>query len=172
MKEVKELDNALDHAETDPVTRLLNTRALIDGITRRLSDPEKKYALFLIDLDNFKTISDVFGHAIGDRILRSIADRIVEAASWNDLAGRVGDDGFVLFAGLDSDEGNADIIAQKICDAISSVKIRAEFGESDVTGSVGIALAPCDGTDYDALVAKAGQSISEAGKNGKNPYVF
>lgn len=151
----REFEKVLKRTQTDPLTRLLNLQATTDKITERLSDSGKRYALFFIDIDNFKQIVDMFGHPVGDRILRSIADNIVDHSNKDDIVGWVGGDEFVFFTEISGMENQVDVMAQKICDAVSSVKIRAEFGAGNITGSVGIAIAPDDGTDYYTLVTKA-----------------
>lgn len=168
----REMEKVLKRVQTDPLTRLLNFQATTDKINERLSDSGKRYALLYIDIDNFKQINDMFGHPVGDRILRNIADNIVDNSSKNDIVGRVGGDEFVFFTEAGGMEEPVDIIARKICCAISSVKIRAGLGESNVTGSVGIAIAPDDGADYDTLVTKAVQGVYAAKKSGKNIHSF
>ncbi len=167
----QKLEEALKRAQTDPLTNLLNFRATVDKITEYLKIPEKEYALLFIDIDNFKNINDSLGHLMGDELLRNIAECLVVNSKENDIIGRVGGDEFVFFTELEDKEKYIDAIGRKICKTISSVKISDEHG-NHVTGSVGIAIAPFDGTDYYALVTKADKGVYEAKKSGKNRYSF
>lgn len=166
----KELEMALKRAQTDSLTQLLNFRATVDKITEYLSKSEKKYALFFIDIDNFKNINDSFGHPAGDALLCNIGNALADNSGGNDIVGRVGGDEFVFFTELEEKE-NADVIAEKICKAINKVKIKDE-NKNNITGSVGIAIAPTDGNDYYSLVEKADKGVYAAKKNGKNGYSF
>lgn len=165
-----ELEQALTRAQTDSLTKLLNVQAISDKVEEYLSNESQMFALYFIDLDDFKSINDNYGHPAGDSVLRNIASALRTIQGKDDIIGRVGGDEFVYFA-LVSDKKHAAEIAQRICYAIHSVKISNKTRRR-VTGSVGIALAPEDGRDYDTLVHKADHSLYEAKKGGKNQYVF
>ena len=167
----KELEKALKRAQTDPLTKLLNFQATMDKVTDRLSKNTKQYVLLFIDLDNFKQINDTLGHPVGDLVLRSIASNLSAISNDGDIVGRVGGDEFVFFTELDETRNSAEVLAQRVCYAINSVKIKSECGDR-VTGSVGIAIAPKDGNDYYALVSKADKGTYKAKRNGKNTYSF
>lgn len=166
-----ELERALVRAQTDPLTKLLNFQATMDKITECLLGSNDSYALYFIDLDNFKTINDTYGHPVGDSVLRNIAGHLATIKSEGDIVGRVGGDEFVFFSKVGDNKESVAHVAEKICYAIRSVKIKDEL-EKRVTGSVGIALAPIDGKDYYTLVTKADKGVYEAKKNGKNKYSF
>ncbi len=169
----KELEETLVRAQTDLLTKLLNFQTTMDRITECLVNTNDSYALFFIDIDNFKRINDTFGHPAGDRILREIADGLAGIAGESDIVGRVGGDEFVFFSRLDrlQEQAQAEHTAQMICDAIKSIQLTETSGET-VTGSVGIALAPLDGLDYYTLVTKADQGVYHTKKTGKNNYSF
>lgn len=167
----KELEEALNRAQVDPLTKLLNFQATVDKITECLVDIEASFALFFIDIDNFKRVNDTLGHPAGDRILRRIAEELSGIAGDSDIVGRVGGDEFIFFTRLENGENQAEHVAQGICGAIKSIRL-TETSEETVTGSVGIALAPVDGQDYYTLVTKADQGVYRAKKNGKNNYSF
>lgn len=164
------LERALVYAQTDPLTKLLNLRALSEKIKERLADESQMYALYFIDLDDFKSINDGYGHPTGDSVLKKIADALQTIQGKDELIGRVGGDEFVYFAPI-SDRKQAEGIAKRICYAIRSVKISHTIGRQ-ITGSVGVALAPEDGRDYDSLVWKADSGLYEAKKGGKNQYII
>lgn len=164
-----ELEKALARAQTDPLTKLLNFQATMDRITECVLDSEESYALYFIDLDNFKSINDTYGHPVGDSVLRNVAGQLAAIKGEGDIVGRVGGDEFVFFSKVLEDKESVERIAEKICYAIRSVKIDDKL-EKYVTGSVGIALSPTDGRDYYALVTKADKGVYEAKKNGKNKF--
>lgn len=165
-----ELEQALTRAQTDSLTKLLNVRALSSKIRACLANENQKFALYFIDLDDFKGINDQYGHPAGDNVLINIANALRTIQGNDHIVGRVGGDEFVYFAPV-SDQKQAAEIAQRICYVIHSVKIHHSTGRR-VTCSVGIGLAPDDGRDYETLIQKADQGLYEAKKNGKNQYNF
>lgn len=169
-KKRMELEQALARAQTDSLTKLLNVRALSGKIEAYLADKSQKYALYFIDLDDFKGINDQYGHPAGDSVLINIANALRTIQGNDHIIGRVGGDEFVYFAPV-SDRKQAAEIAQRICYVIHSVKIYHNTGRR-VTCSVGIGLAPEDGQDYETLIQKADQGLYKAKKNGKNRYNF
>lgn len=169
-KKRQELDRALVRAQTDPLTGLLNVRTLADKLRERLANESGSFALYFIDLDNFKSINDHYGHPAGDTVLRQIADALRAVQQKGSLLGRIGGDEFVCFAPV-SDKDHAAALAQRICAAIQSVRVEGR-AERPVTGSVGVALAPQDGRDYETLVQKADHGLYAAKKGGKNQYIF
>lgn len=159
------LEQALTRAQTDFLTKLLNFQATSDKIAEYLADESQTFALYFIDLDDFKSINDNYGHPAGDSVLRNIASALRTIQGKDDIIGRVGGDEFVYFAPVSNKEHAAGI-AQRICYAIHSVKISYNTSRR-VTGSVGVALAPEDGRDYDTLVHKADSNLYEAKKAAK-----
>ena len=167
----KELEKALKRAQTDPLTKLLNFQATMDAINDSLSQNEKSYALFFIDLDNFKQINDTYGHPVGDQVLQNISGSLKAVSYENDIVGRVGGDEFVFFTEVNGTQSVVEVIAQKICYAINAVKIH-DSSTDRLSGSVGIAVSPADGLDYYTMVKKADTAAYKAKKNGKNQYSF
>ena len=116
------------------------------------------FSLIYIDMDNFKTVNDSFGHNAGDHVLRTIADRLQTSVRSADMAARLGGDEFaVLFAGM-SDVEQLDKRMLAIDEAISApIKI------GDVSyipsASLGYAIYPQDGADFNALVDAADSSM-------------
>lgn len=169
-KKRRDLEQALTRAQTDSLTKLLNAQTISEKINECLTDESQLFALYFIDLDDFKGINDNYGHPAGDCVLQNIANALRTVQASAELIGRVGGDEFVYFAAV-SDEQDTAKIGQHICDVIHSVKI-SEHAKRQVTGSVGIALSWKDGRDYDTLVHRADQSLYEAKKSGKNQYSF
>lgn len=165
-----ELEKALIKAQTDSLTQLFNFQATVDKITEKLANKKSVYALYFIDIDDFKSINDTYGHSTGDIVLKNISRQLTLVQGEENIVGRIGGDEFVFFSKV-SDENEAEATANKLCKAIASANADDEF-KSSVTGSVGVALSPDDGVDYYALVRQADKRLYEAKKNGKNRFIF
>lgn len=167
----KQLQEALIRAQTDPLTGLLNYQGTVDKITDSLSCQGGKFALMFIDLDDFKSINDNLGHAAGDELLRRVARALRAAVTDADLVGRVGGDEFVVFQRWVHSLEEVEACAQRLCGNISA--IGASGGEDvAVSCSIGVALAPRDGSDYETLVKAADRLVYQAKMKGKNQYAL
>lgn len=179
MKEQQnKLELALVRAQTDPMTKLWNMQATMDKVNAacaaltaaRVSDqpaPAERYGLLFIDLDNFKGINDTFGHAAGDQVLRDVAATMAGCTPMSGLTGRVGGDEFVVFTKY-TDVEEITSLAESLNLSINSIRIGD--GSQLLSGSVGIALAPEDGTSYYELLKKADAKLYKAKRTGKNKY--
>ena len=165
---------AWHQANHDELTGLPNRRLLVENARRLLSVAMRRRrlaALMLLDLDGFKEVNDVFGHAHGDALLRRVALRLSSVLREYDLVARTGGDEFVvLLPEIDASQV-ANHVAEKLIAAAAdniedtgrSVRIRA---------SVGIALFPADGQDFDSLMVRADAAMYAAKAGGKNQYRF
>lgn len=104
-------------------------------------------------------------------MLRDVAGILRAISKPEDVVGRIGGDEFVFFTEVSELETGVEAMAQRICYAINSIKLRDEYGDR-VSGSVGAAVAPADGNDYDTLVQKADENVYRAKRNGKNTYSY
>lgn len=155
----------------DDLTGLLNRSAVMLRVEEWLQSPkaEEGGALFMLDLDNFKTINDSQGHTAGDRALLLTARVLRETFRESDILGRAGGDEFLVFMpGVNSPE-LASSLAERLCRALSQHPGR--FGKSSpFTCSVGISLCPQDGNSYAALFEAADAAMYQAKRKGKNSY--
>lgn len=132
---------------------------------------ERSFAIFFLDLDNFKHINDSYGHAVGDEILMAVAKRIAENIRDEDTLGRYAGDEFVLLVENIAYENKADIVAKKIHAAfqhpfqLSTQKIK-------MTLSMGISLFPNHGDSIKILLKNADTAMYQAKKAGRNRFVF
>lgn len=170
-KHLLALQAALLRAQTDPLTGLLNYQATLDKISDRLIYEDGPFALMFIDLDNFKTVNDTLGHAEGDKLLRQIAQILRSNTKDHDLVGRVGGDEFVVFLRWNKTKEEVKAYAQRICDDIKNFP-RVTNQLPPVSCSIGIALFPEDGKDYQTLVRKADRLVYQAKIAGKNRYAI
>ncbi|MEG0878976.1 MAG: sensor domain-containing diguanylate cyclase, partial [Oscillospiraceae bacterium] len=144
-------------AERDQLTYLYNkstTEQLIKGfLTGKIMD-ETKHALMIIDVDDFKSVNDTFGHMYGDTILQKLAAILQPVFRESDIVGRLGGDEFFVFMKNVFSEETAKAKAQEVCDAFRQTY--SENGEScTVSASIGIALYPEDGVDFESLYKHA-----------------
>jgi diguanylate cyclase len=151
-----------DLANTDPLTGLANRRALDARIADlvRPSDSPVPFKLALLDLDGFKPVNDRFGHAFGDKLLCSVADRLRECLGEEGLAVRQGGDEFAVLLPPGSPL-NAAPIADRIL--IALVRPHMIDGVSvNVSASIGVAQWPVDGASADALFDHADRAVYQA----------
>ena len=154
----------LHQATHDSLTGLANRPAVIDALTSAIERSHRsghQLAVAFIDLDDFKATNDTSGHAIGDALLRSVAERMQAAARRGDVVGRLGGDEFVLVA---EDVGGADeavALVRRILDAVAT-PIEIEGREFRITGSAGIALNRTGDDGPLALLANADMAVYRA----------
>lgn len=169
-RKLKELDLLL-RAEKDALTGLYNkgaTKQLIENVIQD-SPKDALNALMIIDLDNFKEVNDLLGHAQGDQVLVDTANALNEIFKGGDITGRIGGDEFVVFMKNLKAISNADILAEKI---VRNVNYSFDYGDREihVTCSVGVAIYPYHGKDYTELFKKADKAVYTAKANGKCGY--
>jgi len=160
-------------AHTDAVTGTGNRHAFNERLAAELElarSGRHRVALVYIDLDNFKTLNDTFGHAAGDGLLRQVAQRLQSVVRSTDTISRLGGDEFALTLRLDMDDVALDKYAQRIIGVFQAAY--TEVGQQvNVTGSAGIATFPDDASDINALVSNADTAMYRAKEMGKNRCV-
>jgi len=161
-------------ARSDPLTELLNRRAFLEEIPRRierLEHDELPGTLIFLDLDNFKALNDEQGHDIGDEALCLVANLLRDSVRAADLAARLGGDEFALW--LDgTDELAAAERADALCQDVPRVLAQFTDGRSPPpTASVGVATRwPGDSDDIDLLLQRADQAMYTAKRSGRNHW--
>ena len=161
-------------ASTDELTGLLNRRELLEQLEVLLADGDRRHgrgtlALLFCDLDLFKEINDSLGHAAGDLVLRSVAERIRRAIRRDDLAARMGGDEMVVVLRSVADLEAAVALAGKVGSAIAE-PISGDGLQARITASIGVTLAR-SGEDVDGLMARADLAMYEAKKAGRNRVI-
>ena len=136
----------------------------------------------MLDIDHFKRVNDTYGHLAGDQVLRVIALKIQDHLRESDFIGRYGGEEFVILlpetpSMFKTDELTAEkqienisakIVAQRVCDLISSMKIKTENGEVSVTASLGVAGQATDFADIETLLDRADTALYIAKQRGRN----
>ncbi len=170
MQTVEQIKGLKKNATTDALTGLLNKASSEEELTKVCKNSIG--ALMMIDLDSFKHVNDIYGHAMGDKILISFADILRSAVRPSDLLGRMGGDEFIAFC---HDAHEETIIAQKakyINERIieSAKKLMGEDMNIPLGASIGCAFVPMSGTDFPELYQKADKALYVVKQNGKHGY--
>ncbi|MBP5152610.1 MAG: diguanylate cyclase [Lachnospiraceae bacterium] len=161
-------------AEIDPLTGLLNKGAFSALVQKKLDEAGEGsvYALYMIDIDNFKTVNDTLGHAIGDKVIADVATKIGLVFSDRDCIGRIGGDEFsvLLLLSPDSRHAGQRIVedkAYRLCKRMDEVYSDG-VNEVHVSLSVGVSCFPQDGETYEELYRRADAALYAAKHSGKN----
>lgn len=161
-------------ASHDSLTNLYNRREFEDLLDKSIANSMRcvgSLALILIDLDNFKTTNDTFGHIHGDELLKQFANRLVLLTRKGDLLSRVGGDEFTLISSRLNNPSSARQLAERILNELNSpYPISGKL--ITVTASIGIAIFPNDGHTTEDLLRKADLALYKAKNCGKNTYQF
>ena len=161
-------------AHHDPLTGLPNRMLLRDRVTQALATAarrQEKVALMFIDLDQFKEVNDTLGHATGDALLCHVAQEFIQVLREQDTVCRQGGDEFaIVLTDVDSVAG----VAQAVERIMTLSNARASINGHDLpmSMSVGIAMFPKDGSDFDALMQCADTAMYRAKASGRNAYRF
>lgn len=170
----KNIDEEKRHAiqaQTDEMTGLLNKMATERMIERQiLENPGKRYALFFLDIDNFKQVNDKFGHRFGDLCIRHFASIIRQNFREGDVIGRIGGDEFVAFAPVP--EAGMEWVHQRAQQLVAGLGTvcEDETYSWQMSASIGVALSPENGTDFASLSQSADMALYDTKKRGKNGY--
>ena len=161
-------------AQHDALTGLPNRFTLSVHLEHALARAERageKIGLMFIDLDNFKTINDTLGHAVGDLLLCEVARRITSAVRKADIVARIGGDEFVVVLESAHLPGDAGMVAQKILERMSEA-VPVDGNELHTTPSIGIAIYPDDAANSEDLMKNADVAMYHAKSAGRNNYQF
>jgi diguanylate cyclase (GGDEF)-like protein len=157
-------------ALVDPLTGIANRRAFLqDGeaeLKRQAADP-RPIAVMLLDLDNFKSINDRFGHAIGDRVLQRFATGAGNCMRRADLFGRLGGEEFAAVL-VDTTREKAMAVAEQIRSSFASASDEVDGRPVVATVSIGIVISYDAVLDISALLAQADHALYRAKDNGRN----
>ncbi|MBX6427119.1 MAG: GGDEF domain-containing protein [Variibacter sp.] len=157
-------------ALVDPLTGLANRRAFLEfaeQIRRRQVQRMRPVAVFLVDLDHFKSINDRFGHTIGDRVLQIFAKVSTANLRSTDLVGRLGGEEFAILL-ADANRDNAFVVADRIRRAFASTAEMVDGRPVEATISIGVAIIQDPEQDLDALIEQADQALYKAKAAGRN----
>jgi diguanylate cyclase (GGDEF)-like protein len=175
VEEIKNAKAEMHHlAHYDFLTDLPNRMQLYEKIHLAIEWAKRhntKMALMFLDIDHFKSINDSLGHATGDKLLQSIANRLRSVVRSTDTVSRLGGDEFVL---LFSEFDQIRTLIPKIEKIREVISLPYRIGEMniEITTSMGISLYPDDGEDSDTLILNADSAMYHAKENGRNRFYF
>ena len=159
-------------AKTDALTGLLNKASTQELVSMMLSshrDEEGLCALLMIDVDLFKTVNDTYGHAEGDRVLAAIGRVITNSCRSMDVAGRIGGDEFMVFMRNIDAPDNAVQLAGRLQEQVAHT-FAGDKLEGLVTLSIGIAVSPDHGNNFDTLFKAADAALYHVKKHGRAQF--
>lgn len=157
--------------DTDDLTRLLTKAAATREIERFMEEEEDGAVLLLLDIDNFKQVNDLMGHAYGDAVLRKTSECLRIVFRETDILSRFGGDEFVLFLPGVNDRN---VVESRVKTLMDMLEMHLTHSEQtvNVTVSVGIAMYPEDAGHYEELFQKADEALYSSKRKGKNCYTF
>lgn len=161
-----------DKADTDLLTGLNNKLATERKIKEYMArNPQSQSMMFMVDVDNFKKINDTMGHAFGDEVLRSLGQQIGGIFRATDIIGRIGGDEFMIFLKGIPDADAVRKEARKVENFFKGFQA-GEYVKYAATASIGVAVFPQEGNDFESLYKAADQGVYKAKKRGKNQLAF
>ena len=156
----------------DPLTGLANRLLLMDRFEvamRRARRSRKQFAVLMLDLNKFKAINDTYGHAAGDKVLITVAQRLVSIVRESDTVARLGGDEFALIVESITERAQLEALGHKLVDVISQ-NLKLDSGETVAVGaSVGYAWYPRDGDNLRAILDVADQAMYTCKTSGLMP---
>ncbi len=162
----------IKRAEVDAMTKIYNKTFTRKYINEAIENGRNNmYAFYIFDIDNFKKVNDKYGHAFGDIVINEFVANIKSYFNKDsDIIGRIGGDEFVVFSivsGLCEAEAKAEDISKKLNFQCTNGDITC-----NISASIGVALSPNHGTDYDLLYSNADSALYKTKEKGKNGYSF
>ena len=159
-------------ARSDVVTGLLNRAGLNHHLVEHLArlGPDKKLAMFWMDLDKFKEVNDSLGHQLGDKLLAEVANRLKAVAPSQATVARFGGDEFIVACEA-HDRREVEHLAMKMMDEITR-PMRLDGNRLEIASSMGIAILPEDGEDIDTLMQGADLALYHSKVNGRKQLNF
>jgi len=158
----------------DPLTDLPNRMLLLERLDQLIGQTAREdrcVAVIFLDLDRFKVVNDTLGHAIGDRLLKAVAEDLLALVRHSDTVARLGGDEFMVL--LDNPAGHDEVetVARRVVAAIGHARV-FDGNAVSVGASLGIAMFPQDGCVREQLIAHADTALYAAKSAGRNGYCF
>ncbi len=157
-------------ATTDGMTKLFVHRyfqLLLDQEIKRSQRHDKKFSLIMMDIDNFKSFNDTYGHQLGDRVLKDVAAAAKKISRSEDIAARYGGEEFVMIL-PEADSRQAMIFAERVRESVAQVEIPHENQKLHVTISLGVSTYPDHAEEKEELIHAADEALYASKHRGKN----
>lgn len=160
-----------EQMQKDSLTGLYNKAATQDHIREMMARrPGGKFAFFILDIDNFKGANDQLGHAAGDAVLVKFAQTLRAQFRESDVVGRIGGDEFVAF--MPVPDHQVTVEKARTLNAAQYSEFKSEAGTWRISTSIGVALAPDAGTDFETLYKRADIALYQTKERGKNGFTI
>jgi len=159
-----------DLASHDPLTRVFNAGAYYRACDQQIQASQRanqSFAVLFIDLDHFKSINDTYGHAVGDDVLRAVAQVLQTTVRRSDIVGRIGGEEFSVFLPNTQLQG-AQQLAETLRLAIASIHIEIDGVRLKITASIGVAVKRFEQETMQTIQQHADQAMYEAKRGGRN----
>lgn len=161
-----------EKADTDLLTGLNNKLATERKIKEYIEQyPGSLAMMFVLDIDNFKKINDTLGHAFGDEVLRGFGKSISSVFRVTDIIGRTGGDEFTIFLKFLKNDEDTVKEAEKLVNFFKDFTT-GEYVKYSATASIGAAVFPAHGSDFETLYKSADKALYKAKQRGKNQLAF
>ncbi len=168
-REQKEL---MEYAQTDALTGAVNKDSTEKKINQWLKESAEGIQVFLmLDVDNFKSVNDVHGHAVGDEALHQIGRVLAQEFRGDDIIGRIGGDEFVVLMKNIADRESAVARVENMCQRIRAISLKGVPG-NPLSCSVGVVYSPDYGNTYQELYLCADKALYETKERGRNGYTI
>lgn len=161
-------------AHHDFLTGLPNRMLFNDRLSQAISlsaRQKKQLAVMFVDLDHFKKVNDSLGHSVGDRLLQSVANRLISCVRRTDTVSRLGGDEFVVLLSQVEHEEDAAFSARKILRVLATPHT-IDSKSLHLSASIGVSTYPSDGVSAADLMKRADTAMYEAKQRGRNIYKF
>ncbi len=158
----------------DALTKLPNRHLFSSRLQQAIDDAKevnKQVAIFFIDLDRFKYINELHGHAAGNKVLKQAAARLESILGENDSIARFGGDEFIVISPLSHNNDSAESLAQKLSEVLSR-PYKLQGKETSISSSFGIAFYPEDGQDIEMLLHNSETAMYQAKRDGRAHYQY
>lgn len=156
----------------DPLTKMIR-REYIIRYAKLLIAENKPFVLTFYDIDNFKSVNDSFGHHMGDRLLKTISNNLLEAIGGNSYVGRYGGDEFLIITeGEYTYEEKREFIKSIHAKTYIEYDINENFGSFMITATSGSASFPEDALTYDELLIKSDKALYRGKQKGRRCYII
>lgn len=167
----KEIERLAHH---DPLTGLPNRilgEQLYNQLLQHCRQHQRQLAVLFLDLDNFKPVNDSLGHSAGDILLQQLAQRLTAVLTEQQQVIRFGGDEFLFLLPCDANREPISMLAASVIDA-ATLAFNIMQTNVLVSGSIGIAIAPTDGTEFNVLCRKADLAMYKAKEDGRNTFRY
>ncbi|WP_179929359.1 diguanylate cyclase [Vreelandella salicampi] len=158
-------------AMRDPLTGLFNRRSFMETMDSEYGRVKRRNdyytSILVLDIDHFKHVNDIYGHAAGDDILKTFANTIDDNLRENDVFGRLGGEEFAILL-PDTDQSGSAHVAEKVRAAVEAMRVQAEGETIRITTSVGIAMLSANDKRPDGALARADAALYRVKQNGRN----